>query len=74
MCGLPVNLSYDQVVQLTFNLDKIRWLKIDDMVQAQRIASGRTGPPEYYRAIAGDADEAAKVMGQELLTKMMAAQ
>ena len=64
-------MSYDEQVQIEFNLSRIRWLKIDDIVQAMRISSGRVGPPEYYEALCGDKESAASTMGLALLSQMM---
>lgn len=71
MCGLPVNLSYDERVQLEFNLSRIRWLKIDDLIQALRIAGGRLAPIEYYEALAGDRKSASDMLGMATLSQMM---
>lgn len=64
-------MTYDEKVQVFFNLEKIRWLKIDDLVRALKIASGSIAPPEYYQAIAGDKEAGANLMGQTMLSKMM---
>lgn len=71
MCGLPVTLTYDERVQITLNLDRIRWLKVDDAVQAHRIAQGMTAPAEYYQAITGDTEAGSNLMGMSILAKMM---
>lgn len=69
MCGLPPGLTYDELVQVEFNLDRIRWLRVDDAVQALRIAAGQPAPEAYYKAVAGD--HAAEAMGADILSRMM---
>lgn len=71
MCGLPATLSYDEQVQLHLNLERVRWRKIDDMVQAIRIANGQQAPAGYYQAILDDPEAAVTTMGNDLLGRMM---
>jgi hypothetical protein len=68
---MPGSLTPDEEVQVEFNLDRIRWWKIDDLIQAFRIAQGHPAPASYYKAIEGDTTKAAASMGSDLLTRMM---
>lgn len=64
-------MTYDEMVQLQLNLERIRWRKIDDMVQAFKIANGAVPPPAYFKALGEDDDQAMRSMGDMLLTKMV---
>lgn len=56
---------------LELNRERIRWRRIDDLVQAFRIAQGNVPPAGYYKAIVDDETQAAVMMGNDLLGGMM---
>lgn len=71
MLGLPPGMTYETYVALALNLDTIRWLRVDDLVQAVRIASGAPAPVEYLAAVLGDPKKAAAVRDEQALARMM---
>lgn len=71
--GLPPGITYDEWVQLVLNSERVRCHQVRTLFQALRMAAGDAGPIGYYELFTdGNRDQAAGLMGQDKLARMMA--